>query len=142
MKIVIFQRLEAFPRYNSAGNAGFRALLLFISNVWYIKNDTKIQQSEDHVLPSFSGSKPPLLQYLGIPETEMLLEPAIFENELQQKDMYLVCSDGLTDMLTEDGILNILIKELSIRDKATELLSASLASGGRDNITFILIRLR
>ena len=84
----------------------------------------------------------PLLQYLGIPETEMVIEPSFFTEEVRAGDVYLICSDGLTDMLSEERIVQILISGDPPESLAEKLLGEALAAGGRDNITMILIRIR
>ncbi len=98
------------------------------------------QLSEDHVLPTFSSVKPPLLQYLGIPETEMILEPTLFQMDYQSDDVYVICSDGLTDMLTMAQMIDILRLKTSIDEKARMLKDRAILAGGRDNITIIIIK--
>jgi serine/threonine protein phosphatase PrpC len=56
-------------------------------------------------------------------------------------DVYLLCSDGLTTMLTEEEILALLLANPSLRDAAEALIAAANEAGGRDNITVVLIRL-
>ena len=112
------------------------------SRIYRYRKDTMVQLSEDHVLPVYTRVKPPLLQYLGIPENEMLIEPSFFEETLHPDDLYMICSDGLTDMLADEQIRHILTETPSVREQAESLLSAVLASGGRDNVTFILVRIQ
>lgn len=111
------------------------------SKILLWRNGRLTQLSEDHVLPLFSGGKPPLLQYLGIPETEMAVEPAEIEELLQAGDVYVICSDGLTDMVSADRIAEVLRSPGGVKEKAEALLDEALAAGGRDNITLILIRI-
>jgi PPM family protein phosphatase len=56
-------------------------------------------------------------------------------------DVYLLCSDGLTTMLTEAKIGEILVANSKLRTAGEALLAAANAAGGRDNITVILVRL-
>lgn len=56
-------------------------------------------------------------------------------------DVYLVCSDGLTTMVPEDEVAQILGSHRVLRDAGEALLNAANAAGGRDNITVILFRL-
>ena len=112
------------------------------SRIYRYRNDALIQLSEDHVFPVYTRIKPPLLQYLGIPENEMLIEPYFFEDALYPDDLYIICSDGLTDMLADGQIRHILMETPSVREQAESLLSAVLAAGGRDNVTFILVRIQ
>ena len=110
------------------------------SKVFLFRNNRLTQLSEDHVLPLARNGKPPLLQFLGIPETEMIIEPAMTEEILQCGDQYLICSDGLTDMLTVDRITDCLCAPMRLDAKAESLLEGALSAGGRDNISAILIR--
>jgi protein phosphatase len=56
---------------------------------------------------------------------------------LKTGDLLLVCSDGLTDMLTDEDISAILIKN-NINDLADSLVAEANNRGGRDNISLIL----
>jgi protein phosphatase len=53
-------------------------------------------------------------------------------------DVFLLCSDGLTDMVSDDGILDVLERYREDLDRATKaLVSAANRGGGEDNITVI-----
>jgi protein phosphatase len=56
-------------------------------------------------------------------------------------DVYLLCSDGLTTMLAEQEISELVRSEPTLRDAGEALVAAANAAGGRDNITVILLRL-
>ena len=56
-------------------------------------------------------------------------------------DVYLICSDGLTTMVPEDGVAAILRSRSSLRQAAVELVRAANEAGGRDNITVVLFKL-
>ncbi|MBC7400421.1 MAG: serine/threonine-protein phosphatase [Mucilaginibacter sp.] len=56
-------------------------------------------------------------------------------------DMLLLCSDGLTDLVTSNDITTIITMEgLSLKDKAKQLIDVANANGGRDNITVVLVK--
>jgi PPM family protein phosphatase len=59
----------------------------------------------------------------------------------RQDDIYLLCSDGLTSMITEERVAEILEAESSLADIGRALIAAANAEGGRDNITVILFRI-
>ena len=99
------------------------------------------QISQDHVLPAPKSKKPPLLQYLGIPETELLLEPGLSFQRPDPGDRYLICSDGLTDMLTPEEIARCL-EEPDVKAAAERLAREAMGAGGRDNLTVLLCRIR
>ncbi len=56
-------------------------------------------------------------------------------------DVYLLCSDGLTTMLAEDRLVELLLAHASLREAGEALIVAANEAGGRDNITVVLLRL-
>jgi protein phosphatase len=62
--------------------------------------------------------------------------------DLREDDILLLCSDGLTDMLSDDRLALILQAEANPQTTCERLLAEALAVGGRDNITAIVARLR
>jgi PPM family protein phosphatase len=56
-------------------------------------------------------------------------------------DVYMICSDGLTTMLSEQLIAEVLLSQPRLRDAGEALIAAANQAGGRDNITVILLRL-
>jgi serine/threonine protein phosphatase PrpC len=61
--------------------------------------------------------------------------------EARAGDVYLVCSDGLTTMVPEERLAEILLREPTLRAAGEAMLRAANEAGGRDNITVILVRL-
>ena len=59
----------------------------------------------------------------------------------REGDLFLICSDGLTSMISDDEVGSILRSAGSLNDAADELIRAANQSGGKDNITVILFRL-
>ncbi len=56
-------------------------------------------------------------------------------------DLYMLCSDGLTGMISDDEVASILRGNDSLAGAAEELIKAANQSGGKDNITVVLFRL-
>jgi protein phosphatase len=54
-------------------------------------------------------------------------------------DLFLLCSDGLTDMVPDEQILEILCSDNDIPPKAEQLIKAAKDAGGIDNITVVLV---
>ncbi len=54
------------------------------------------------------------------------------------QDIFLLCSDGLTDMIIDDQIREILCSDSDIHQKVEELIETAKAAGGNDNITVVL----
>ena len=55
-------------------------------------------------------------------------------------DLLLLCSDGLTDMVSSAQITGILTNDGSLKDKGKRLIDAANHNGGRDNITVVLVQ--
>ena len=119
------------------GEAGVAACNLGDSPIFHWRDGTLRQISKDHVMPVPGPRKPPLVQYLGIPETEMRLEPTITVNPAEPGDRYLICSDGLSDMVGTDVIAEAL-REEDVAAVGQRLMDMALEAGGRDNVTIIL----
>ena len=102
----------------------------------------KLQQiSTDHVIGGKMLGKAPLTQYLGFQEENMTLEPSIVEIGYQAGSSYLLCSDGVTDMLSDDEIQSVLNGTGTAEEKVSELLEQALSKGGRDNVTMVLAQI-
>jgi len=67
------------------------------------------------------------------------IKPDYFTVELEEGDIVLMCSDGLTNMLEDEEIRMILSGARDIVEGALELVEAANKNGGRDNISVILI---
>lgn len=76
---------------------------------------------------------------LGANET---VEPDFFEVSLEEKDIVLMCSDGLTNML-EDKLIEKIVRENDNPEIAAEtLVREANKNGGKDNIAIIIISLK
>ena len=64
----------------------------------------------------------------------------IFRIDLRAGDMLLLCSDGLSNLLTEAELSEILLSDADFKDKCGVLLSAALDRGAPDNVTAVLLR--
>jgi serine/threonine protein phosphatase PrpC len=60
--------------------------------------------------------------------------------KLADGDRLLLCSDGLTDMLTDGAIADVLSREPRSEEACRYLLEGALANGGKDNVTVVLAR--
>src|SRR5205807_10086812 len=56
-------------------------------------------------------------------------------------DVLLLCSDGLTSMVTEEQVEEILRGSMDLKVAAQQLIDEANAAGGRDNITVVLSRI-
>ena len=127
----------------------FYAVNLGDSPIFRVRDGTFQQVSIDHTdenLLKMLGvrRKPALTQHLGLSEEDCLLEPAVFSDDCRTGDLYLLCSDGLTDMVPKAELSDLLSGEkLPALRKGSDfpcsltahLLEMSLERGGKDNIT-------
>ncbi len=100
------------------------------------------QLSKDHVdsrvRAGSQHAKPGLTQYLGIDEEEFVVEPTITACRVEPADRFLICSDGLSDMLTEEQIAELLTIAPDPETAVRTLIDRALEQGGRDNVTVIV----
>ncbi len=62
----------------------------------------------------------------------------IIRGNIQPGDQYLLCSDGLTDLVSSKAIAGVLAIGASLQQKTEALVNMALSAGGTDNITVVL----
>lgn len=68
--------------------------------------------------------------------------PDFFEVELEAGDYVLLCSDGLTNMVEDINIKEIILqKDASLEEKAEKLIDLANENGGKDNISLVLVHI-
>ena len=114
----------------------------------YLLRDNKLKQisvdDTDQALNkklNIEGKKPQLMQYLGIDENELVLEPHIKEFDYQIGDKFLLCTDGLTDALKDNKIEEILNQDKSPKELVSELMEEALKST-KDNTTIMVFEIK
>ena len=75
---------------------------------------------------------------LGVEEL-VLLE--INEYPVEAGDIYLMCSDGLSDMIDDASIAKIVAEPVDLEQKAAQLIAAANHNGGRDNISVLMVEI-
>lgn len=80
-----------------------------------------------------------LTQHIGIFPDELEIEPFVSIGEVKSGDRFVICSDGLSDMVNETIIASVLNQRLSTAETVNALLNLALDNGGRDNTTIICI---
>jgi len=157
----IYNAANAEPRYSGMGTtlvvAAFRGEQVTVGHVGdsraYRLRGGRLQQiTRDHSLlqeqidaglispeqAAFSTQKNLVTRAVGVEDTVMLETHA---HEVQPGDLYLLCSDGLSDMLPDPVIGNLLVSTTGgLPDVARALIAAANEAGGRDNISVVLVR--
>ncbi len=113
------------------------------SRIYRIRDNEIMQLSHDDVEPEaiYPYKKPRLTQHLGIPETELLLQPHIGKTSVKKGDTFLICSDGLTDMLSNVEICSVAKNHASAKQTVADLITNALNNGGRDNVAVIVCKI-
>jgi serine/threonine protein phosphatase PrpC len=71
---------------------------------------------------------------------DSLDEPDVYAGTLLPGDLVLLCSDGLTGMLTDRLLRRILSREAELHELVADLIVGANERGGRDNITAVLVK--
>ncbi len=72
--------------------------------------------------------------------TEDTIAADIFKGKIKNNEIILICSDGLSNMVSDDIIAQTLNEYESTKDITKSLVSLANENGGRDNITVITIK--
>ncbi len=154
----IFNAANSNPQYTGMGTTlvigvfqDARVMLGHIgdSRCYRLRNGEFAQVTKDHSLlqeqidaglitpeqAATSMNKNLVTRALGVEDT-VLLE--VNEHAVEPGDIYLMCSDGLSDMVDDAGIAEILKAPATLQQIAGQLIEAANAKGGRDNISVLL----
>ena len=93
----------------------------------------ELDRSEARVHPN----KNIITKAVGVNE---VLEPDFFEVNLEDEDTVLMCSDGLTNMLEDETIEQIIRENDDLEAAAETLVKCANQNGGKDNIAIIIIK--
>lgn len=159
----ILDAARAEPRYDGMGTTlvaavfhGDRVTIAHVgdSRAYRLRQGDLVQITKDHSLlqeqldaglispewAQFSSIKNLVTRAVGVgPEMEV----EIHDHHVEAGDLYLLCSDGLSDMLTDQEICEILEnRQSSLASACDMLVKKANDSGGRDNISVILAEAR
>ncbi len=153
---------QAHARIECAGMGTTVVLALFHDNnityanvgdsrIYRIRNGQLKQITQDHSLVQemvdngylseeealMSTSRNLITRALGIaPDVEV----DVNSDELEDEDIYILCSDGLSDMVADADILKIITEHRPNLEKAADgLVNLANQNGGNDNISVILV---
>ena len=154
----IFNAANTHANYSGMGTTlvvgvffGDRLLLGHIgdSRCYRLRGDTLVQITRDHSLlqeqidaglltpaeAAMSPNKNLVTRALGV-DADVILD--LNEYSLEPGDLYLMCSDGLTDMMDDRQIADTLQQRAPLSVMANDLVNQANANGGRDNIAVLL----
>jgi len=120
------------------------------SRIYLLSGETLTQLTADHTFveemvksgqmteeeAQYNPSRHMLTRALG---TEYGVAADAGYTPIQNGDLVLLCSDGLSNMLDNEALAAILRGEGTVENKAEQLVAQALANGGLDNVTVILL---
>lgn len=107
--------------------------------IYYIDSCGISQLSQDHRFSSGVVKKGELYQFFGMDEDEGAMEPYVHVQNISEVGYILLCSDGLSDYITNEEILSIINDSGSLSDKVQKLVSNAKENGSKDDITVIVL---
>ena len=156
----ILNAAQANPAYAGMGTtlvAGvFQDALLVVGHIgdsrcYRWRGNQLVQITKDHSLlqeqldagfltpeqAALSPNRNLVTRALGV-ENDVMLE--LHAHQVEACDLYLMCSDGLSDMVDDASIARILHNGTSLDQMSQQLVCQANENGGRDNITVLLIQ--
>lgn len=126
------------------GNVGDSRFYLIRDDIKQITHDHSIAEElvKEHAIErdseKYKELKSQLSRAFGASKK---IEPDFFEIDLREGDYILLCSDGLSNMVANEKIFEIIKRDTNIETKVDELINEANDSGGKDNIAIILIQI-
>jgi protein phosphatase len=119
------------------------------SRVYYFRNGVLKQVTEDHSLLNdyLKAKKLTPEEIEAFPHKNVIVRALGMKDnvlvdvnrvEPQEGDVFLLCSDGLSGMVTDAQIEDILTQQPDLNKACAQLIDAANANGGNDNVTAIL----
>ena len=71
---------------------------------------------------------------------EMNVQPDIYIGKLNDDDTIIICTDGLTNMVSDEIISNVIADEKEVTSITNKLIHLAKENGGTDNITVVAIK--
>lgn len=156
---VVVKKAEMNPDYYGMGTTLVLATvlnnILYVANVGdsrlYIIDEDIIQVTRDHSYveelvalgkiernsQEYNNRKNIITKAIGNADGVI---PDFFEVDIKNECKLLLCSDGLTNMLTNEMIFKIVNEHSNIKESVTRLIDEANKNGGRDNISVILAK--
>jgi serine/threonine protein phosphatase PrpC len=139
----LYATMLAKPAYRGMGTTVVGLLLTEPRLVWFNVGDSRLYRWRDGALQQVSIDDTPagarsgaLIQCLGGSVMFYDIEPHVGAEDLPVPSRWLLCSDGLTDMVTDPEIA----ETLALDDEAAggRLFELAMAAGGHDNFSIVL----
>lgn len=153
----IFQHAEANPECRGMGTTavairvdGDRLQVAHVgdSRLYRLRGPSLQLLTRDHSLSNLYADKPELEGRLGPATSNVIvraigLEPNVAVEHrtvaIEEDDVFLLCCDGLSDLVDESVISEVLLSDAPLAAMATKLIDLANRNGGSDNITVVLV---
>ncbi|MBK9070893.1 MAG: serine/threonine-protein phosphatase [Myxococcales bacterium] len=121
------------------------------SRAYLFRQQQLTQLTRDHSLHNLYQERPDLRGTMGEAQSNMIVRALglSLTCDVEHRsmpvdvgDIYLLCSDGLTDLVGDDHIANVMRRNRHLGDMGGRLVDMANDAGGRDNITVVLIAVR
>jgi serine/threonine protein phosphatase PrpC len=152
----LFEAMREQPRLRGMGTTVAGVVIAPAGSLVFNVGDSRVYRIEGSALVQLSTDDTPgpkladgrtaamtsnlVTQSLGGAYAEVGIEPHLLGVPPAARERYLLCSDGLSDLLTRDEIEAGLAAD--DRTSVQALFEAAMARGGRDNISIIMLDLR
>ncbi len=118
-----------------------RAYLLRENDLYQITRDHTLIQSlvdEGRLSPAAAANHPQRSLIMRALQGSTEAEPDLAIHEAMLGDRYLLCSDGLTDVVSDEEVHELLSTNADAEDAVNQLINLAIRNGGPDNITCIV----
>jgi PPM family protein phosphatase len=156
--IKIYERNQQAGLHRFMGTTAVGLILAGGGNVlWFHVGDSRLYRWRDSNLECMTLDHSAYVEWVrkgrkGEPPKKNIITRAIGPNPAvspssewaahRENDIYILCSDGLTDMITEDRIAEILNTESDVKVIADYFIEAAKDAGGKDNVSVIVCKVQ
>ena len=122
-------------------NNDFYSLNCGDSRLYRFRNHQLVQLTTDHSLSNLVGDEKRtnvITNCIGGGSKSSFIDMVTMTNDIMSDDVYLLCTDGLTDMLSDKAISEL----LEGKADADTLCSAAIEAGGTDNVSCCVISIK
>ena len=116
----------------------FRAVNTGDSRIYRLGENGLEQISKDHIMPVHRANA--ITEFLGMPEGKILC-PYTTHGATKIGELFLLCSDGVTDMLSDSEIEGMLSSDVPVSGICRSIVDLALDRGGTDNITAVVLKI-
>lgn len=111
------------------------------SRIYKLTNGELTLLSKDQVAKGY-GNNAPLTNFLGVPPQKREFAPYIARGEYKNEDVFLICTDGVYDMIDENTLVSMLCSDIPLAEIVKNIIELSKENGGVDNATAVVCKIR